>query len=104
MPTIEIPCQLGDLVYHVSETKYKGDDMPELHYAIIKSVVSAIHLGRALKIGMAQTKKEEYIKLVSVNTGYMSHRIPFDRFNQDCFYTYAEAKAEVERRVALEWL
>lgn len=98
MPTIEIPCNLGDIVYHIQETKYKGRDK-HLEYPIIHSVVTAVHFGRKLKFNKISEKNDTYIRLTSVVTGYMSQRIPFERFTKDCYYTYAEAKAEVVRRI-----
>ena len=101
MPTIEIPCNLGDVVYHIHEIKYRGKDR-HFAYPICESVVSAVHIGRKLKFNRVSEKSDSYIRLTSVATGYMSQRIPFERFTMDCFYSYAEAKTEVERRIADE--
>lgn len=98
MPMIEIPCNLGDRVYRIQETKYNGN-IKYLEYPIIHSVVTAVHFGRKMKFKNVSEKSESYIRLTSVVTGYMSKRIPFERFVKDCYYTYAEAEAEVKRRI-----
>ena len=103
MPMIEIPCNLGDIVYHIQETKYNGKEK-HLKYPIIHSVVTAVHFGRKMKFKKISDKSDSYIRLTSVVTGYMSKRIPFESFSKDCYYSYSEAKVEVERRLADETL
>lgn len=93
---IECPAEFGETVYHLQEIRYrKNSPNKKPEYTIIESTVDSIHIGRKLK-----KSGNTYIRLRSVNTGYIHTGISFEEFEKNCFRSYADAvKAMKERGV-----
>lgn len=93
--TIEIPCELGDLVFYVTERKDKKTNIIDRY--IITCTVDCIHYGRKLKINSECPYR--YIKLRSTNFyGILFPSLSFEEFEKSCFFTEEEARKEIERR------
>ena len=94
MPTIYVPCNLGDKIYHIHPVKVAKGQPQVFH--VHEAVVAAIHFGRTLYTTNAHS--DTYIRLADPRTGYMSARITFEAYATDCFTDYNSAMKEAKHR------
>lgn len=73
---VVLPCKIGDTVYHLLRSGY-----------IVMSTVSSIHEGYGVR-----GKAEQYIKLRSNNTGYISAKLDISAFGKTVFPTREAAE------------
>ncbi|MBR1723767.1 MAG: hypothetical protein IJ723_01930 [Ruminococcus sp.] len=93
---IECPAEFGETVYHLQELRYRKNSLcKEPKYTIVKCIVDSIHIGRTLK-----KSGNTYIRLRSVNTGYIHTGISFEEFEKNCFRSYADAVKVMKERGA----
>jgi DNA helicase IV len=93
---INLPCDFGDRVYHVIINDLKTG---EKQYVIIEAVVDSIHIGGNIREKVYVNKKHKpynaYVKLRSVNTGYVYKGLSFDEFKEFVFYSVTEAEKKI---------
>lgn len=101
MPFIEVPCEIGEKVYHVHRIKYRKAIESQVpitaRFTINETFVTAIHFGQRLR-GIGDT----YVRLSDATTGYMTNRLSFTQFNESCFRTYDEAKSYLNTLIKIE--
>ena len=94
---INLPCDFGDRVYHVVINDLKTG---EKQYVIIEAFVDSIHIGGNIREKVYANKKRKpyntYVKLRSVNTGYVYKGLLFEEFEEFVFYDITEAQEKIK--------
>lgn len=86
MPCIEVPCNIGDIVYRL--TKDKKAVCPAFK-------VESIHV--AAEYNSVGKKQYSYVNCSGVNFPCIMHtRICFDDFGETAFFSLEEAKAHIK--------